>query len=90
MHLLYLWECFQYKISTNKHAIISKREIVSLLSAHGELSSELFTGGIRFPSFFNSEHLWRNPIATLNAESILESVVALLIDQSLSKKRGSI
>lgn len=59
LYLLYLWEYFLYKIIANKHAFISNREIVSMLSAHGEQSSKLFTSSIPLPSssFFNSEHL---------------------------------
>lgn len=48
--IIYLCEYFLGKITTNKLAILSDLEKVSVLSAHGEKSSKLFTGSIRFPS----------------------------------------
>lgn len=39
------------------------------VSAQGEKSSKLCTGGIRFPSFLNWEHLWCNPTGYLKFKS---------------------
>lgn len=48
--------------------LLSNRNKVSLLSDMVNIySSKLFIGGIRFPSFLNSEHLYLNLIATLNS-----------------------
>lgn len=51
---IYLCEYFLCKITMNKRAILSilsNREIVFMLSAHGELSPKLFTSGNQFPLF---------------------------------------
>lgn len=40
------------------HSALTNRELVPVLSVHGEHSSQLFTSGTSFPSSINSEHFW--------------------------------